>query len=121
MGVRTLSNRIPGQGYPPLVQAHGTVALRESKCYAGTAKRSNNTAELSAAAEALTWLLIQADWEVPVVPRNAAIQFWFDSSYVIRLIQRQFQPRSNVFLSTLVQRLWTEASSIFAMGPPAWV
>ena len=68
-------------------------------------KGSNNTAELQAPLEAISYIL-----DTPSIPTN--IHFHFDSQYVIDILQGLSLPSANLQLATLLLDYYTHLSAI---------
>jgi len=88
-----------------LIEASGMVITEEqSENFLGAEVGSNNTAELSALAHALRWLLIQG--------RDSSVAIYGDSEYALRIAQRIYRAKANKPLANRVQELWDEVASM---------
>ncbi|MFQ3344415.1 MAG: RNase H family protein [Candidatus Poseidoniales archaeon] len=81
------------------VETHST-----SKIFLGAEVGSNNTAELSAIALALRWLLLEGT-ERPAVIRG-------DSQYAMNIANGTWKAKANRDLASTVQKLWQEVRHI---------
>ena len=82
----------------------GPVEVRkQSQYYVGAGSLTNNTAELSAIAHALRWLLINGE-ESPARIRS-------DSSYASNLATGAWKPKTNQEIAYRVRELWIECES----------
>lgn len=91
----------------------GEIVAEESGCvitdenqeaHLGAEVGSNNTAELSAIAHALRWLLAEGG-EGPAIIKA-------DSQYALEIAQGNWQAKANRRLAERVQQLWSETSRI---------
>lgn len=80
------------------------VTDEDSENYLGAEVGSNNTAELTAIAEALRWLLIEGT-ERPVIIKT-------DSQYAGNLATGNWKAKANKKLVAKVQQLWQEVSNL---------
>ena len=88
-----------------IAESSGNVITNLSeKDFLGAEVGSNNTAELSAIAHALRWLLIEGG-NCPVVIRA-------DSQYALQIAQKKWKAKANLLLADKVQILWDEVSSL---------
>ena len=88
-----------------LTEASGLVVTDEQAVdFIGAEVGSNNTAELSALAHALRWLLIRGD--------DTPTTVFGDSEYALRIASRIYRARANRELATHVQELWDEVASL---------
>jgi ribonuclease HI len=72
--------------------------------FLGAEVGSNNTAELSAIAHALRWLLVESG-ESKIIIRG-------DSQYALEIAQKNWRAKANQLLAQRVQSLWDEVSSL---------
>jgi len=88
-----------------LTEASGLVLTDEQAAdFLGAEVGSNNTAELSALAHALRWLLIN-EGDSPATIHG-------DSEYALRIAQRIYRAKANRALAKRVQELWDEVASL---------
>nr|AIF06441.1 hypothetical protein [uncultured marine group II/III euryarchaeote KM3_192_C12] len=88
-----------------LTEASGMVITEEeAEEFLGAEVGSNNTAELSALAHALRWLLIEGG--------DSSVAIYGDSEYALRIAQRIYRAKANKSLANRVQELWDEVTSI---------
>lgn len=73
----------------------------------GAEAATNNTAEVTAIAEALLWL----EQEAPG-PKEAPVSLWFDSTYAQEAITGQTTPKENIALITTAREIWSRVSAI---------
>jgi ribonuclease HI len=93
-----------GQG-EIITEKYGPVVTKKiSKEYIGSEVGSNNTAELSALAHALKWLLVEGS-NTPAVIRG-------DSQYALNIGSGTWKAKANKELALNVQKLWKEVSSL---------
>jgi len=93
-----------GQG-EIITEKNGPVVTKKiSKEYIGSEVGSNNTAELSALAHALKWLLVEGS-NTPAVIRG-------DSQYALNIGSGIWKAKANKELALNVQKLWIEVSSL---------
>jgi ribonuclease HI len=72
--------------------------------FLGAEVGSNNTAELSAIAHALRWLLVESG--------GSKIIIRGDSQYALEIAQKNWRAKANKLLAERVQSLWDEVSSL---------
>ncbi|MDP7002230.1 MAG: hypothetical protein QF911_01470 [Candidatus Thalassarchaeaceae archaeon] len=94
-----------GKGDVVIEMSGEVVTDPESGSYIGAEVGSNNTAELSAVAHALRWLLIQNSIE------SATIRG--DSEYALRISSCMWKAKANKDLARRTQELWREAAQHF--------
>ena len=88
-----------------LTEASGLVVTDEQAVdFLGAEVGSNNTAELSALAHALRWLLVN-EGDSPTTIHG-------DSEYALRIAQRIYRAKANRALAKRVQELWDEVASL---------
>ena len=83
------------------------VTCPTEKGYLGAKIGSNNTAELSAVAHALRWVLRNAQI-VSVTIRS-------DSNYALKIASGEWKAKANLDLSTRVRSLWDEVRELIAL------
>ena len=93
-----------GQGEISTEKNGPVVTKKISKEYIGSEVGSNNTAELSALAHALKWLLVEGS-NTPAVIRG-------DSQYALNIGSGIWKAKANKELALNVQKLWIEVSSL---------
>jgi ribonuclease HI len=76
----------------------------ETNGFLGAEVGSNNTAELSAIAHALRWVLVEAG-QSKIIIRG-------DSQYALEIAQTNWRAKANKQLAQRVQSLWDEVSSL---------
>ena len=97
-----------------LMRAHGPVVTKEaSPFYLGCDRKSNNTAELSAAIEALLFIISNMQTGVWVV--SSGVSLFTDSKYVLGLATFKFAPKENLLMGRLLQHLVRFASKLFTV------
>ena len=112
---------VPENGVVPIVSACGPVDVEsKSSMFLGAERWTNNTAELSAAAEFLLWLIAQAENPELGIKDDSTVVLHSDSRYVIGLVTGRFHPRENIILTKLVRHLWKTAVARFDLHV-AWV
>ena len=78
--------------------AYGAVITSSTvEGFLGADKKTNNTAELHAIMEALIWAYLR---------ESTSFIFYSDSMYVVRMLQRFFEPRENMILCLLARHWW---------------
>jgi len=93
-----------GQGDLVTEKCGQVVTNSEEEGFMGAEVGSNNTAELSAIAHALRWVLLNPDIEGVVVRT--------DSTYAGNVSSSAWKAKANSDLAKRVQELWEEASSV---------
>ena len=98
-----------GKGMGNLVfESNGLVVTSPTKeGYLGANVGSNNTAELSAVAHALRWVLGNA--------QIVSITIRSDSNYALKIASGEWKAKANLGLSTKVRSLWDEVSELIAL------
>ena len=86
----------------------GVVTNTEEQGYLGAEVGSNNTAELSAIAHALRWLLGEAEIETAVIRG--------DSNYALNIASGLWRAKANQDLARRVRDLWSEVSGIISLS-----
>ncbi len=88
-----------------LTELNGEVVTSaDQSCYLGAEVGSNNTAELSAIAHALRWILSESEVE------SATIRG--DSNYALNIASGLWKAKANLALAGRVRDLWSEVSGI---------
>ena len=93
-----------GQGEIVREMSGRVITDPDSSEYIGALVGSNNTAELTAIAHALRWILIDG--------KNDSVTIKSDSQYASNLTSGLWKPKANKELVTRVRRLWLECQSI---------
>lgn len=96
-----------GDGEVHLERSGPVITDPEAEGFLGAEVGSNNTAELSALAHALRWLLTEGG-DSPVLIRG-------DSKYALHIAQGEWRAKANRELAARVQDLWVEVSSLRAV------
>ena len=92
-----------------LTELNGSVVTNtEEKGYLGAEVGSNNTAELSAIAHALRWLLGESKIETAVIRG--------DSNYALNIASGLWRAKANRDLARRIRDLWDEASGIISLN-----
>ena len=87
-----------------VTEIHGRVITSEgSELFLGAEVGSNNTAELSAIAHALRWLLTN--------PSDSAVTIRGDSQYALEISKGNWKAKANKILAAKNQSLWNEVSA----------
>ena len=95
-----------GRGRGDIVYESSGIVLTNSNLpgFIGAEVGSNNTAELSAIAQALRWILESGDCECVVIRA--------DSQYALNIATGEWRAKKNRALAERVQALWNEVSTI---------
>lgn len=93
-----------GKGNGEIIHEEYGLVLTSGKGWLGAEVGSNNTAELTAIAQAIRWLLKEDD-ESEVIIRG-------DSQYAGNIATGEWKAKANKELANTVQKLWEEVSSI---------
>ena len=88
----------------------GPVVTEESaEGFLGAGVGSNNTAELSAIAHAMRWLLAESG--------SQAVVLRGDSEYALNIASGQWRAKANKELAASVRALWSEVESLRSLTP----
>ena len=88
----------------------GPVVTKESADgFIGARVGSNNTAELSAIAHALRWLLVEGG--------SQAVVLRGDSEYALNIASGQWRAKANKELADSARTLWSEVASLRSLTP----
>tara|TARA_B100000214_G_scaffold86532_1_gene59341 strand:- start:3270 stop:3800 length:531 start_codon:yes stop_codon:yes gene_type:complete len=95
-----------GRGRGDIVYEASGIVITNSNLseFIGAEVGSNNTAELSAIAQALRWILESGDCECVVIRA--------DSQYALNIAAGEWRAKKNRALAQRVQKLWNEVSTI---------
>jgi len=93
-----------------IFERSGPVVTEESADgFLGAVVGSNNTAELSAIAHAMRWLLAEGD--------SRAVVLRGDSEYALNIASGQWRAKANKGLAQSVRALWSEVESLRSLTP----
>lgn len=95
-----------GRGDGEVIEEHSGRVITDSEevGWLGAEVGSNNTAELTALAHALRWLLTEGG--------DAAVTLRGDSKYALNIASGAWRAKANRELAARVQMLWTEVSGL---------
>ena len=103
-------NGVGRGGGQVVFERRGVVVTDEdAESYLGAEVGSNNTAELSAVAQAMRWLLTEGG--------NQAVVIRGDSQYALNIASAVWRAKANRGLALSAQALWDEVASLRSLTP----
>lgn len=99
-----------GKGHGNLIyeESGKVITNRDSKLFLGAEVGSNNTAELSAIAHALRWILLENSGKDVIIKG--------DSQYAMNITMGKWKVKANRQIADRVQQIWKEVLSIRTIG-----